>query len=175
MKNSTKTKTRLIQICVLAMLTALYVVMSAFLKINLIGNIMLDLGYIVFTIALCEFGIAGALVGVIGCVLESTLFSAYGFSVSWLVANLIIGLICGIVFYKTDKIWIRILTIIGACALGLLVAKTGIECALYSIPLAVKIPKNAVAFGIDTAAMIIGLVIYQPIRQRIKINPKAKE
>ena len=170
-----KTKKHLIKLCILAMLTALYVVMSAFLKINFIGNIMLDLGYIIFVIALCEFKIAGAVVGVLGCTLESILFSAYGFSISWMVANLIIGVICGLIFYKTDKLWIRILTVIGACAIGLLVAKTGIECLLYSIPLAVKLPKNAVAFAIDTTTMIIGLIIYQPISKRIRIRIEDKK
>ena len=36
-------------------------------------------------------------------------------------------------------------------------AKTGIECYLYHIPFAIKIVKNAVAFAVDTATMLIGL------------------
>ena len=66
----------------LAILTALYVVLSAMMKIPFIGNISLDLGYIAFVIALMLFDYKGIIVGVIGCTLESILFSAYGFSIS---------------------------------------------------------------------------------------------
>lgn len=154
-----KTHTRIVRICALGILTALYVVLSAFLKINLIGNIQLDLGYIVFAVALCVFGPWGAVVGVVGCALESILFSAYGFSISWVVANAVIGIGCGFIFAMTDKIGWRILTIILCSALGLLGFKTVIECSLYSIPYLVKIPKNAVAFAIDAAVMIAGLIV----------------
>ena len=34
------------KICYISILTALYVVLGAFLKFNLIGNIMIDLGYL---------------------------------------------------------------------------------------------------------------------------------
>ncbi len=145
------------KICYLAVLTALYVVLSAFLKINLIGNIQIDLGYIAFAIALCAFGVYGTVVGVVGCALESILFSAYGFSVGWAVANLIIGVICGLVFDRTNKAHWRIAAIIVSTAIGMVLAKTLIECALYSIPLAVKIPKSLVAFATDAAVMVFGL------------------
>ena len=149
------------KLCYLAVLTALYVVLSAFLKINLIGNIQIDLGYIAFAVALCEFGIWGAVVGVVGCMLESILFSAYGFSISWAVANLIIGVGCGIVFWKTEKVWLRVLAVVLFAAFGLLGAKTLIECSLYSIPILVKIPKNAVAFGVDAVAMAFGIFLHK--------------
>ena len=97
--------------------------------------------------------------GAVGCGLESILFSPYGFSISWFVANLIIGLGCGIVFKKIENIWLRIAAIVGFVAVGMFGAKTGIECYLYHIPFAVKIVKNAVAFGVDTATMLIGLGI----------------
>lgn len=158
--------------CILAMLIALYVVLSAFLKITFIGNIQLDLGYIAFAIALCEFGIYGAPVGAIGCALESLLFSAYGFSPSWVAANAIIGVGCGLVFRKTKNVIIRITSIIVFSAIGLLLVKTIIECALYSIPFAVKIPKNAVAFGIDTGVMIVGLIVYDRIKYIIDKTKK---
>lgn len=160
--NMSKTK----KICYLAVLTAIYVVMSAFLKITFIGNIQFDLGYIAFTVALCMFGIEGAVVGVIGCALESILFSAYGFSTSWAVANAIIGVGCGIIFNKTEKFWIRALAIVVFVAIGMIGAKTLIECYLYSIPLLVKIPKNFVAFVVDTITMVAGLFLYSTLKKR---------
>ena len=153
-------------ICILGMLTALYVVLSAFLKFTLFGNIMVDLGYIAFAVALCMFGPWGTIVGVVGCALESILFSAYGFSISWVAANLVIGLICGFTLNKV-KPWAQYIIVIIAVAIGMIVVKTAIECPMYGIPLAVKIPKNLVAFGADAVTMILGLGFYQIIKNKI--------
>ena len=152
-----KLKTR--QIAGIAILTALYCVLSAMMKIPFIGAISLDLGYIALTVGCALFGPWAAVIGAVGCGLESILFSPYGFSISWFIANLIIGLGCGIVFKKTENIWLRIAAIVGFVAVGMLGAKTGIECYLYHIPFAVKIVKNAVAFGVDTLTMLMGLGI----------------
>ena len=88
-----------------------------------------------------------------------------GFSISWFVANLIIGLGCGYVFKKTNNIWKQIIAILIFVGIGMLGAKTGIECYLYHIPFEIKIVKNLVAFGIDSLTMIIGLFIYRKINK----------
>lgn len=156
------------KICYLAVLTALYVVMSAFLKFYVgVGHIQVDLGYIAFTVALCEFGVAGAAVGVIGCALESMLFTSYGFSISWVVANAVIGIGCGLIFDKIDKFWIRALAIVMYTAIGMLLMKTSIECYLYSIPFAVKFPKSVAAFVVDSVVMITGLAFHKVLRERV--------
>ena len=152
-----KLKTK--QITGIAILTALYCVLSAMMKIPFIGSISLDLGYVALALGCILFGPWAAFIGAVGCALESILFTAYGFSISWFVANLIIGLGCGIVFKKTENVWMRIAAIIIFVAIGMLGAKTAIECYLYHIPLAVKIVKNLVAFGVDSLVMIIGLGI----------------
>lgn len=157
------------RICMIGVLSALYVVLSAFLKFTIIGNIQVDLGYIVFAVALCEFGTYGAFVGVIGCSIESILFSAYGFSISWMVANLTIGIVFGLLVRGKDGLLYKILITALGCAVGLLVFKTAIECALYGIPVAVKIPKNAVAMCMDFAAMTFGIILYQFFLPREKI------
>ena len=157
-----KTKT----IAMLGMLTALYVVLSAFLKFTLFGNIMVDLGYIAFAFALCMYGLLGTVVGVIGCALESILFSAYGFSISWVAANLVIGLFCGFAFKKAHSDIEKYLVTAAAVAVGMIVVKTVIECALYGIPLAVKIPKNVVAFAADYVTMIMGIMLYKILYNR---------
>ena len=155
-------------ICKIEILSALYVVLSAFLKITIIGNIQVDLGYIAFAVALCELGIHGTYVGAIGCAVESILFSAYGFSISWLVANITIGIIYGLIVRKKDKTLYKIMAAAFGCIIGLLILKTVIECALYSIPIAVKIPKNAVAMCMDFAAMTFGIIIYQFILPKMR-------
>lgn len=147
----------------IAILTSLYVVLSAMMKIPFIGAISLDLGYIALTVGCAMFGMWGAFIGAVGCGIESILFSPYGFSIGWFVANLIIGLGCGFVFKHTEKTWKRIVAIIFFVALGILVTKTGIECFLYSIPFEVKIIKSMVAFAIDTITMIIGLAVVKRV------------
>lgn len=151
------------QLAGISILTALYCVLSAMMKIPFIGAISLDLGYIALTIGCALFGPWAAFIGAIGCGLESMIFSPYGFSISWFMANLVIGLGCGIVFKKTENILIRVIAIIGFVAIGMLGVKTGIECYLYHIPFAVKIVKNAVAFGVDTVTMLIGLSVTQRV------------
>lgn len=155
-------------ICTLGVLTALYVVLSAFCKVNLIGNIMLDFGYVAFAIALCLYGPIGAVVGVVGCALESILFSAYGFSISWAVANAIIGIGFGFTCKYTKFTGARIAFMLASTFVGLMFAKTGIECLLYSIPLAVKIPKNAVAWVADSAMMVFGILLAPKLKIKMR-------
>lgn len=156
MNKNTKT------IALIGILTALYVVFALTLKIPMgIGNIALDLGYIVLTISAFKLGMRSAIVGGLGAMIESVLFSAYGISYGWIVMNVIIGLICGTLFNKFSgkkKYLYCGIVIVSSVLLGI-TAKTIIECSLYSIPYVAKIPKSAVAFGIDTVVMFIGLPI----------------
>lgn len=145
----------------LAILTALYVALSAMMKIPFIGNISLDLGYIAFVVALMLFGYKGIVVGVVGCALENILFSAYGFSISWAIGNLIVGLIFVSGVHKNfyNPVTYMVLAALG-CFVGIGIVKTGIESYLYSIPLAIKFPKNLVATVVDTFTMWVGIWIF---------------
>ena len=143
----------------IALFTALYCVLSAMMKIPFIGAISLDLGYIALAIGCAVWGPWGAFIGAVGCGIESILFSPYGFSISWFIANLIVGLGCGYIFSKTQVSWKRIIAVIVFMAIAMLGVKTFIECNLYGIPFEVKIVKNAVAFGIDSLTMIIGIFL----------------
>ena len=149
------------KIATLAILTALYVTLSAMMKIPFIGNISLDLGYIAFVVALMLFGYEGIIVGVVGCALESILFSAYGFSISWATGNLIVGLLFAYGVSKTDynaKLYMGFAML--ACFVGIGIVKTFIESYLYAIPLAIKFPKNLVATIVDSFTMWIGILIF---------------
>ena len=117
-------------LCEIALLTALYCVLSAMMKIPFIGAISRDLGYVALAIGCVVFGMWGAFVGAVGCGIESILFSPYGFSIGWFVANLIVGLGCGYVFTHTESTWKRIIAIIIFVGIGMLGAKTLIECTL---------------------------------------------
>lgn len=169
------------KIALIGVLTALYVVLSFFMKFTVIGNIQIDLGYVAYAIALSILGPWGIIVGCVGCGLESMIFSPYGFSISWFLANFVIGFGGSLIYpayfdtdwipaewhYKTgiiEKIALATCTFI-IVFFGVGVVKTGVECILYDIPLAVKIPKNLVATVIDTVAMCIGLYIYPFIKR----------
>ena len=149
----------------IALFTALYCVLSTMMKIPFIGAISLDLGYIALAIGCAAWGPWGAFIGAVGCGIESILFSPYGFSISWFIANLIVGLGCGYVFSKTQITWKRLAAVIVFMAIAMLGAKTLIECNLYGIPFEIKIVKNAVAFGIDSLTMIIGVFLAPRIKE----------
>ncbi len=168
-ENTLKEKINTKKLATIALLTALYCVLSAMMKIPFIGAISLDLGYIALTVACGTVDVWAGIVGAVGCGIESMLFSPYGFSISWCMANLAVGLICGSVLHMNKHTWAKALVIIIGVAVGMLAVKTAIECHLYAIPLAVKIPKNAVAFAADTVTMLFGLGFYQIAGNRIKI------
>ena len=143
---------------------ALYVVLSMVAKIPVIAHISLDLGYLAFAVVLYHMGtVPGMIVGGVGCVLVSLLTTGW-FPPGWLVGNLIIGLMVG-PSLKRDSSWKSTVFNVGLCvlavALGILCLKTIIECMLYGIPLAVKVPKNTVAFAMDAAVMSVGVVFAQ--------------
>ncbi len=171
-------KIALKKIAFIGILTALYVVLSLTLKIPLgLGNIMLDLGYLALTVAAFTVGPWAAFVGGVGALLESLWFSAYGISYGWIVMNILIGLICGLVLpkIKLEKFYHYLICgaiIFGAVLVGI-TAKTIIECKLYNIPYLVKIPKSAVAFGVDTLVMWLSIPIATQLKtlwERRKIN-----
>ncbi len=156
------------KLALIGILTALYVVLSTFMKIPVIGNISLDLGYIALAIACGLVGPWAGFVGAVGCGLESILFSSYGFSISWFVANLIIGVMCGFMFKYTNNKIIRIVYTVVMVVIAVGLIKTIIECNLYSIPMSVKLPKNLTAFVMDSICMIIGIYILPRIEKAVK-------
>ena len=169
-----KTKT----LCQLALGTALYVILSAVVKIPLLGHIQIDLGYIVFGSYLVIFGWKAIIVGVIGCLIESLIFSGW-FPTGWIVGQVAIGLICGFWYKysndtpKTFKSVTRIIITILAVFLGIGIIKTAIECNLYSIPFEVKFAKDCVAFVADVIPMLVGIFIGERIL-KIYDNDKRK-
>ena len=82
----------------------------------------------------------------------------------------IIGLIVGYVANREvvdNKKWILLISIPIAVLIGV-TFKTAIECVLYSIPVAVKIPKALVAFAVDSVVMLIGVPIAYRVKKIIK-------
>lgn len=163
-------KSNVVFMCYVALGIALYVVVSMMIKIPIgIGHLALDLGYIVFAVYCMKFGaLAGAIVGGAGCVLVSLLSSGW-FPLGWLLGNIAIGIICGLAYKKSSKVcFSNIIITIAAVIFGVGVIKTVVECSMFSIPYAVKIPKNMIAAAMDAVVMVIGLIVSNKITLKNK-------
>ena len=162
---------------VIAVLTALYFVLSVLFKIPVGGNIKLDLGYIVLMVSAVHLGaVPAAVVGGLGALLESMLMSAKGISPGWILMNVIVGLACGWVLFQQKGAPVKQL-VIASCVivplsmLPAVTVKTLIDFALYKYTDAVsaKIVTAAIALVADSAVMLLfGLPLSIALRGRIK-------
>lgn len=157
-------------IAITAVGVALYVVLSATIRIPLVGHISVDLGFISLAVYAYYFGsVSACIVGGIGCTLSSLLFSGW-FPLGWLLGNAFIGLVCGKAFKKEKNVW-NIFVSVLSVVIGIIGIKTAVECYLYNIPLAVKIPKNSIAALTDSIVMAIGVIVarYLPMDKLKKV------
>lgn len=145
---------------------ALYVALSMMVKIPLVGHASLDLGYIVLAVYCYHFGsVAGAVVGGVGCMLVSMLTTGW-FPPGWIAGNIFIGLVVGMAGKRRNTSPTkRVAIVIFSVFIGIFAIKTVIECWLYSIPLAVKLPKSAVVFATDAIVMSIGTLLAPKFRR----------
>ena len=164
------------RVAVTAIFIAMYFVLSALLKIPVGGHITLDMGYIALTVAAVYLGAVPAmLVGGIGVFLESAVMSQRGVSPGWILMNLIVGFFCGWVLHKAidgekKKFWISACTVIPLSMLAGVTVKTLIDCAIYDLPLAAKIPTGLIALAADSAVMLaIGIPLSLAMKNRIKL------
>lgn len=158
------------EICYLGIGVALYVALAALIKIPLIGHIQTDLGYIVFGVYCVLFGHKGTIVGMIGCLIESLLFSGW-VPIGWMFANMFIGFYVGTLFEKRkcNNFWKYAILTILAMFIGIGFIKTVIECSLYMIPFEVKFPKNMIAFVSDAIPMLVGLWLVQKLKENTSL------
>ena len=99
-----------------------------------------------------------------------SLLTSGWFPPGWIVGNVLIGLWVGHYGVKSNASTIkRVLIIVSATFLGVFVAKTLIECFLYSIPLVVKAPKSLVVWVMDAAVMSIGTWIAPKIPVKYQV------
>ena len=159
----------------IAALAALYFVLSAMLKIPVGGNIKLDLGYAVLMVAAIHMGaLPAALAGGIGAALESMLMSQRGIAPGWILMNVIIGVLCGLVLYKrrndeTKQLVIASCVIVPASMIPAVAVKTLIDCVMYALPVAAKIPTALVALVADSVVMLgAGLPLAIALKGRVK-------
>ena len=161
-------------ICSLAMGIALYVVLGMAVKIPLIGHIQTDIGYIAFGVFISIYGAPAAVVGVVGCLIESMIVSGW-VPIGWMLGQTFIGIVMGI-FLKRGKTiagkqWIltMLLTAI-SMFFGIGIIKTFVECRLYSIPFEVKFLKNSIATVADIVPMIVGIFVAERIKKERNVE-----
>lgn len=164
------------RIAVIAIFIALYFVLSALLKIPVVGHITLDLGYIALTVGAVYLGaVPAALIGSIGAFLESALMSQRGVSPGWVLMNAIVGLACGYVLHKLadgerKKLWIGAAVVVPASMLVGVTVKTVIDCLLYDVALVAKLPSSFTAWLLDSAVMLgVGLPLSIALKKRLKL------
>lgn len=141
---------------------ALYAVLSAFIVIPIVNRIKLDLGYIVFGLFLNGLGISGTIVGVAGCIIGNMLKGG-SFPFAWAIGQLFIGLSCGYLFPKVEKMYLKIIIAILAVFIGIGLIKTIIEIAIYHYPFILKFSSNMAAFGADVIPFVIGILLSKKI------------
>ena len=163
------------QIALTAMLIAVYFVLSAMLKIPIAGHITLDLGYIALMVGAVQMGsVPAMIIGGVGAFLESSLMSQRGASPGWVAMNIIAGGLIGWVLYsrrdgERKKLVTAALIVVPAATLLGAAAKMFIDCAMYDLPLLVKLPTTAVAWISDSAVMLVaGLPLSMALRRRVK-------
>lgn len=164
------------QIAIIGVLTAMYFVLSALLKIPVGGHITLDLGYIALTIGAVFLGaVPAAFIGGMGALLESAMMSARGISPGWILMNVIAGYCCGLVLPKASKkskkefVIAACIVVLGSLLVGAAV-KTLIDCKLYTLPLAAKIPTGIIAWLCDSFVMLaMGLPLSMALKKQVKL------
>ena len=163
------------QIAWTAMMTALYFVLSAMLKIPIAGHITLDLGYIALMVgAVYNGAVSAMIIGGLGAFLESALMSQRGVSLGWITMNVIAGGLVGWIVKKyadmgrkklitASAIIVPIAMLLGAAA------KMFIDCAIYKLPILLKIPTTLTAWICDSIVMLaIGLPLSMALKKRMK-------
>ncbi|MBO4422907.1 MAG: ECF transporter S component [Clostridia bacterium] len=173
---------RLRLLCVTAICTALFVVVTLCLQTPIFENYYLCLGYMVMAICLYSFGtVSGTVVGVLGVVFYCLLISGLRGMPGWAVGNLAIGVILGLTFRLTKKMkkkWLRVpvnvIAVAASTALGILILKSLTECILYAQPMIIRIGKNVFAFAADVFVLEFSLPLCmsldKPIRKALKLQ-----
>ena len=173
-----KVHDRLKWICVTAIGTALFVVLTMCLQVPVFENYYLCLGYVIMAVCLYSFStLSGTLVGVVGVVLYCLLTSGLRGMPGWAIGNLAIGVIVGLTFRFTKKITktrlqalVNFLAIAASTAIGILILKSLTECILYTQPMIVRMGKNVFAFVADVFVLACSLPICMSIDKILRKN-----
>ena len=152
------------KICINGIGIALFVVMTLCLQVPVFENYYLCLGYVAMAFYTYYFGTtSGVLVGTVGVFLYCLLTGGLRGMPGWILGNVVIGIICGItakIVKKHDRKYIKeilmITSVIVSTAIGILVVKSLVEVALYSLPFMLRVTNNIFAFVADVVVLVLG-------------------
>lgn len=152
------------KICINGIGIALFVVMTLCLQVPVFENYYLCLGYVAMAFYTYYFGTtSGVLVGTLGVFLYCLLTGGLRGMPGWILGNVVIGIICGIttkIAKKYERKYIKeimmITSVIISTAIGILVVKSLVEVALYSLPFMLRVTNNIFAFVADVVVLVLG-------------------
>ena len=164
------------KLCLTAMGTALFVVLTLCLQVPVFENYYLCLGYVVMMVFCFYFGpFSSAVVGTLGVVLYCLLISGLRGMPGWAAGNIVIALAVSLACKYTVGLknrWLRhlILTgvIVAATAAAILGVKSVVEMILYAQPFLLRTAKNMYAFVADIVVMIASLPICEKLESVVR-------
>ena len=167
-------KTR--KLCLTAMGTALFVVLTLCLQVPVFENYYLCLGYVVMMVFCFYFGpFSSVIVGTLGVILYCLLTSGLRGMPGWAAGNIVIALAVSITCKYTaglKKRWIRYLilmtVIVAATAVAILGVKSLVEMILYAQPFLLRAVKNVYAFVADIMVMTVSLPVCEKLEGVIR-------
>jgi len=169
------------KLCLTAIGTALFVVLSLCLQVPVFENYYLCLGYVVIMIFCYYFGtFSSVIVGTLGVVLYCFLLNGLRGMPGWAAGNLVITLSVSLACKLTielKKKGLRRLILLGviflSTAVAILGVKSIVEVLLYAQPFFFRVAKNIYAFIADIVVMTISIPICEQLEGIIyKLFPK---
>lgn len=164
------------KLCLTAMGTALFVVLTLCLQVPVFENYYLCLGYVVMMVFCFYFGlVSSTIVGTMGVVLYCLLTSGLRGMPGWAIGNIVIALSVSLACKCTTglkKRWIRYLilmiVIVASTAVAILGVKSLVEMLLYAQPFLLRVAKNVYAFFADVVVMVVSLPLCEKLEGVIR-------
>ncbi len=155
------------KVCLTAMGTALFVVLSLCLQVPIFENYYLCLGYVVMMVFCFYFGtFCSVFVSTVGVILYCLLIGGLRGMPGWAAGNIVLALSVSLACKATAglknhwvRFWILLGVIVIATAAGILGVKSLVEMLLYAQPFFLRVAKNIYAFIADIVVMVISIPI----------------
>lgn len=164
------------KLCLTAMGTALFVVLTLCVQVPVFENYYLCLGYVAMMIFCYYFGvISSVIVGTLGVFLYCLLISGLRGMPGWVAGNIVIAVVVGLVCKytvglknKTIRSVIILCVIVASTAAGILGVKSLVEMILYAQPFLLRVAKNIYAFVADIVVMAVSIPVCEKLESIIK-------
>ena len=164
------------KLCLTAMGTALFVVLTLCLQVPVFENYYLCLGYAVMMVFCFYFGpFSSVVVGTLGVVVYCLVISGLRGMPGWAIGNIVIALSVSFACKHTAGLknrWLRDLILTGVIVLSVAAAilgvKSVVEMILYAQPFLLRAAKNVYAFVADIVVMIASLPLCEKLEGVIR-------